>query len=72
MAWLILYKWIFVLAVAVYFIFSCFIYCIKLAEIYTVSRTLRVKPGVKISILETMCNYSYKYYFVPLVIVKKK
>ena len=56
---------------------SCLIYisylicCIKLVEIYTVSRSIRDASWVKISTSETMCNSSYKYHIVLLVLVKK-
>ena len=53
------------------FYFSCLICCIKLAEIYTVSRTLKGIPCVKILKSEIMYNSSYKYHFVLLVLVKK-
>ena len=53
------------------FYFSCLICCIKLAEIYTVCRTLKGIPCVKISTSEIMYNSSYKYHFVLLVLVKK-
>ena len=51
--------------------FSCLICCINLAEIYIVSRSLRDSSWVKISTSETMCNFSYKYHIVLLVLVKK-
>jgi len=53
------------------FYFSCLICCIKLAEIYTVSITLRGIPCVKMWTSEIMYNSSYKYHFVLLVLVKK-
>ena len=51
--------------------FSCLICFIKLAEIDIVSRPLIDSSWVKISTSETMCNSSYKYHIVLLVLVKK-
>ena len=59
------------LAVAVYFIFSWLVDCMKQSENFTVGRLFRYVSYIKISNPESLCNFNYVKDMLDLAINKK-